>query len=117
MSSVEADHETVISDDETSDAARPVGTDGGCVSGGTAVASRTSTQSPSPSLLLPGGVKVRVPVFASGEPGIAVKVPFAGSYHDAYAGPARRDMSTVIVRTVGMYAIASAPSGVRAAVR
>ena len=92
----------VICDDETRWRTSPVGTDGGCVSGGTAVASSTSTQSPSPAPLLPGGVKVRVPVLASGEPAIAVKVPLLGSYHDAYAGAASVDMSTVIVRSVGM---------------
>src|SRR5262245_45117618 len=95
---------------------RPIGMEGGSVSGGTPVASRTSTQSPSPSALAPGGVKRRVPALARGEPAIGAKVPFDGSYHEAYAGPPRLDMSTVIVRSVGMYAITSAPSGVRAAV-
>ena len=81
---------------------KPVGTEGGSLSGGTPLASRTSTQSPSPSAFAPGGVNVRVPALASGEPAIVTKVPFDGSYHEPYAGPPRVDMSTVIVRRVGM---------------
>jgi hypothetical protein len=50
--------------------------------------SRTSTQSSSPSALVPGGVgKPIEPTFAKGEPVILTNVPAAGSYQCAVAGP------------------------------
>src|SRR4029450_10410647 len=107
--SVEGAHEKVTSDEPMLVGDRPVGTEGGSLSGGTPVASRTSTQSPSPSALAPGGVKVRGPALASGEPAIGAKVPFDGSYHEPYVGPPRVDMSTGIVRRVGMKATQGAP--------
>src|SRR5215468_5633520 len=66
----------------------PPGTDGGCVSGGTDAPS-TSTQSPPPSLLLPGGRNWRVPVFGNGLPAIATKPPLPGSYHRGEAAELR----------------------------
>jgi len=36
------------------------------------LASNTNTQSPSPSWLLPGGVKSRDPVFDNGDPAMAI---------------------------------------------
>src|SRR5579859_3561986 len=45
------------------------------------LASRTRTQSPSPSALLPGGMKYGLPELAKGEPLIGEKVPQLGSYH------------------------------------
>src|SRR5215468_4197928 len=109
--SIDAVHERVSCEDNTFVAASPEGTEGAWVSGGTPVASSTSTQSPSPSLLFAEGVKFRVPLLVSGEPGMAAKVPLLGSYQDAYTGAESFDMSTVMVRTVGMYAMTSAPSG------
>src|SRR5262249_26346758 len=73
-------------------------------------------QSPSPSPLLPGGVKVRSPEFASGAPPTAVYVPRLGSYQRAVAAALSRAMSTFTVRSDGRYAITRVPSGVRAAV-
>src|SRR4029077_4586718 len=78
--------------------------------------SSTSTQSPSPSPLFPGGVKARLPVFGSGDPLTAVYFPRLGSYQRAVAGPASCAMSTLMVRSDGRYAITRAPSGVRPAV-
>src|SRR5262249_47135338 len=114
--SVDADHWRRALLEETVGAVRPVGTDGDVVSGA-AFASSTSTQSEVPSSWLPGGVKSREPVFGNGEPAIGAKVPLVGSYQEAVAAAARRDMATVIVREVGRYAITSPPSGVRAAVQ
>ena len=42
--------------------------------------------------------------------------PAVGSYQRAFTGPANFDMSTVIVRIVGRYAIAKEPSEVLAVV-
>src|SRR5438477_8428368 len=71
---------------------------GGWVSG---CVSNNRTQPPSPSLLLPGGVKFRVPVLANGEPAILVNDPLLGSYHCAVAGALNFVMSTVNCRTTG----------------
>src|SRR5207244_13021316 len=62
-----------------------------------------------------GVVKRTSPLFES-ESETVMAVPDAGSYHRAVAGPPSRPMSTVMVRAVGTYAIASRPSDVRAAV-
>src|SRR2546427_5114151 len=88
---------------------------GGLVSD-TPSTSSTSTQSSSPSVLLPGVRKLRSPVLGSGEPGIVAKLPEAGSYHRPVTGPLSRLMSTVSVRAVGTDAIANEASGRRAAV-
>ena len=56
------------------------------------------------------------PVLGNGEPVIVANVPTVGSNHRAATGPLSRDMSTVIVRTVGRYAMTRLPSGVPAAV-
>src|SRR5580765_4572155 len=77
---------------------------------------RTSTQSLSPPLLVAGGVNCLEPVFANGEPLTVVYVPFVGSYHCAVRFEPSWVMLTVIVLAVGMYAIASLPSAVRATV-
>ena len=55
-----------------------------------------------------------LPLRDSGAAG--VNVPAVGSYQRETALAASFDASIVIVRTVGRYAIASLPSGVRAAV-
>ena len=78
--------------------------------------SSTSTQSALPSAWLPVGVSERVPALTNGEPAIDAKVPRAGSNQRATTGPLKRDMSTVMARTVGKYAMARLPSGVLAAV-
>jgi len=79
-------------------------------------ASRTRTQSPSPSRFLAGGVKRMFPEFGMGEPSTVMYSPMVGSYQRAAVVPASFAMSTVIVRMVGMYMIINVPSGVRAAV-
>ena len=80
-------------------------------------ASITKTQSPSPALFLPGGLNCLLPVFANGEPLTSVYSPFVGSYQRAVDMAVSFDMSTVIRRIDGMYAITKEPSEVRAAVR
>src|SRR5262249_44262775 len=63
--------------------------------------SRTRTQSPSPSLLLPGVGKLWEPELAKGEPEMLEKVPFAGSYQRAVTAPVMAPRLTAIVRCVG----------------
>src|SRR5437870_2826048 len=63
--------------------------------------SRMRIQSPSPSVLLPGGVKLRLPRLAKGEPGICLYVPRLGSYQLAVAWAASIFISTEIVRREG----------------
>src|SRR5208283_868810 len=65
-------------------------------------ASSIRIQSLSPSLLFPGGVNWRVPLFANGSPEMVVYIPLAGSNHLACAGAFKAAMFTVIVRAVGM---------------
>ena len=59
----------------------------GAAAGG--LASRTRSQSPSPSALLPGGMKYRWPELGKGEPLIRENVPRLGSYHRAVTGPSQ----------------------------
>lgn len=63
--------------------------------------SKINTQSPSPALLVLGGVNWREPLFGKGDPAIALYAPFVGSYQRAVTLPANCAMSTVMVRTVG----------------
>ena len=65
-------------------------------------ASRTKTQSPSPDLLATEGVNCLLPAFANGDTPTSVYLPLVGSYQRAIAELASFDMSTVIVRMVGM---------------
>ena len=81
-----------------------------------AAASSTNTQSGSPALLLPGDVKLCVPVFENGEPAIAVNVFALGSNHRAVIPFWSLLMATLIVPPCGRYAIPSDPSAVTAAV-
>jgi hypothetical protein len=64
-------------------------------------ACNTNTQSESPSLLLPGDVKFRVPVLANGEPETVKYVPAVGSNHQAVAGPLSWVIFTLMVLAVG----------------
>src|SRR5690242_8150423 len=78
--------------------------------------SKTSSQSPSPSALFPGGIKYGLAEFANGELLIAENFPLLGSYHRAVTGPLSWDKSTLSGRREGIYAMASRRSGVSPAV-
>ena len=78
--------------------------------------SSTSTQSACPTLLLPVGVKKRVPLLAYPEP-MSVYAALVGSNHRARTGPLIAPMSTVMepLCAGGMYATSNVPSVVAAA--
>lgn len=78
-------------------------------------ASSTSTQSESSAAFLPGEAKLRGPELASEEPATFLNVPSVESYHRALTGPEKRDMSTVIVVSLGQYARPNVPAGFTAA--
>ena len=65
-------------------------------------ASRTKTQSPSPDLLAPEGINCLLPSLANGEPFTSAYSPLVGSYQRAVVVPVSFDISSVIVRIVGM---------------
>src|SRR5262245_7882516 len=75
---------------------------GGATGSGGEFVSRMRTQPPSPSLLLPGGVKLRVPLLVNGEPTMFVNLPLLGSNQRVIAGPLSFDMSMVNVRRMGV---------------
>ena len=84
--------------------------------GGVVPVSIIRTQSPSPTLLFPDGLNVRVPVLGSPVP-ISMYAALVGSNQRACEGPLIAAMSTVIdpVWSGGIYATRSVPFGAAAA--
>src|SRR5215471_11372470 len=64
---------------------KKVGRGRGGGSGGGFV-SKTRSRPPSPSALLPGGLKLTAPIFARGEPAIGVNPPLLGSNQSVTTG-------------------------------
>jgi len=65
-----------------------------CTSQARAGTCRSSIQSLSPALFLPGDTKPRLPLFSKGELSTDLYCPPVGSNHEASTGPCRRSMAT-----------------------
>jgi hypothetical protein len=65
-------------------------------------ACKSKTQSGSPALLLPGVVKLWLPLLGNGEPEMFLNVFAVGSYHRAVTGPAKLLITIVNVWETGV---------------
>ena len=65
-------------------------------------ACKSKAQSGSPALLVPGVVKLWLPLLGNGEPEMFVNVSALGSYHRAVTGPAKLLIAIVNVWETGV---------------